>query len=308
MERVTQPLRQMGAEIETQGGFPPIRIQGQRRLSAIRYDMPVASAQVKSAVLLAGLYADGQTSVTEPAITRDHSERMLQGFGARVTVEGRTVRIEGGRELSACELDVPGDLSSAAFFIVAGVLAARGTLTLRGVGINQTRTGVIDILRLMGARIRIVNERASGTEPVADLEIERSELRGIAVPPALVPLAIDEFPAIFIAAAGARGETTVTGAAELRVKESDRIAVMAEGLEVLGVEVAMLPDGLRIRGGELSGGRIDSRGDHRIAMAFAIASVRATGPIEIVDVANVATSFPGFVASAALAGLDVVET
>jgi 3-phosphoshikimate 1-carboxyvinyltransferase len=308
MERVAKPLRQMGAEIETREGFPPVRIRGGSRLRGIHYELPVASAQVKSAVLLAGLYAEGSTSVTEPAVTRDHTERMLQSFGVRATVEDRTARIDGGQTLESCELDVPADLSSAAFFLVAGALAAEQTFILRNVGINPTRTGVLDILRQMGARIRIVNRRTSGAEPVADLEVERSELRGITVPPELVPLGIDEFPALFIAAAAARGETTVTGAAELRVKESDRIAVMAAGLQALGADVEVLPDGMRVRGGELSGGRVDSHGDHRIAMAFAVASVRAKGPIEIGDVANVATSFPGFVATANRAGLDLTES
>jgi 3-phosphoshikimate 1-carboxyvinyltransferase len=308
MERVAKPLRQMGAAIETREGFPPVRIRGGSHLRGIHYELPVASAQVKSAVLLAGLYAEGSTSVTEPAVTRDHTERMLQSFGVRATVEGRTARIDGGQTLESCELDVPADLSSAAFFLVAGVLAAEGTFILRNVGINPTRTGVLEILQRMGARIRIVNRRTSGAEPVADLEVERSELRGITVPPEFVPLGIDEFPALFIAAALAHGETIVTGATELRVKESDRIAVMASGLHSLGADVEVLPDGLKVRGGELSGGHIDSQGDHRIAMAFAVASVRATGPIEIGDVANVATSFPGFVATANRAGLDLTES
>lgn len=308
MERVARPLRQMGAAIETRAGFPPVHIRGGHRLSAIHYELPVASAQVKSAVLLAGLYADGETSVTEPAVTRDHTERMLQSFGVTVTREGRIARVVGGQELTGCQLDVPADLSSAAFFVVAGALGAQGTFTLRKVGINPTRTGLIDILQRMGARIRIVNARSSGAEPIADLEIERSDLHGIVVPPELVPLAIDEFPALFIAAAGARGETIVTGAAELRVKESDRIAVMAAGMKALGADVEVLPDGMRVMGGALSGGRVDSHGDHRIAMAFAVASVRASGPIEIADVANVATSFPGFVATANRAGLELVET
>lgn len=305
MERVATPLRAMGAHVETAGGLPPVKIGGGRKLSAIHYDMPVASAQVKSAVLLAGLYAQGVTSVTEPAVTRDHSERMLESFGANVIVKGRTASVAGNPDLRACDISVPGDLSSAAFFLVAGALAAQGTLVIRNVGLNPTRTGVLDILRLMGATIRVVNPRRSGAEPVADLEVERSDLRGIDVPPELVPLAIDEFPAIFVAAACAQGQTRVTGAAELRVKESDRIAVMAQGLQSLGANVEVLPDGMRLEGGGLSGGRVDSRGDHRIAMAFAVASVRASGPIEILDVANVATSFPGFVSTGRGVGLAI---
>lgn len=305
MERVAVPLRQMGAAIETSDGCPPVRIRAAGRLKAIHYDLPVPSAQVKSAILLAGLYAAGTTSVTEPAVTRDHSERMLQAFGARVAVRDRTASIEGLGELAGCDLEVPGDLSSAAFFIVAGALAARDTLVLRNVGLNPTRTGVLDILRLMGASIRVSNERRSGNEPVADLEVRRSALHGVDVPRQLVPLAIDEFPAIFVAAACAQGTTTVTGAGELRVKESDRIAAMAQGLQRLGVRVEVLPDGMRIEGGKLAGGRVDSRGDHRVAMAFAVGSACAAGAIEIDDVANVATSFPGFAETARCVGLDV---
>jgi len=271
----------------------------------VSYAMPVASAQVKSAILLAGLYADGVTAVTEPAVTRDHSERMLRAFGVEVKVVGRRVELKGPAVLHGCPIDVPGDFSSAAFFVVAAALAAEGVVTIRNVGVNPTRTGLLDILRQMGAEIRLVNERMSGAEPVADLQIERRELRGIAVPPELVPLAIDEFPALFIAAACARGETLVTGAEELRVKESDRIAVMAEGLGTLGIAAEVLPDGMRIVGGRLGGGRIDSHGDHRIAMAFAIASARASDPLEIVNVANVATSFPGFLAAAYQVGFDI---
>jgi 3-phosphoshikimate 1-carboxyvinyltransferase len=306
MERVATPLRQMGAAITTTSGFPPIRIQGGQALHGIHYAMPMASAQVKSAVLLAGLYAEGPTSVTEPAITRDHSERMLQSFGARLESANGTVRLQPPTELHACSVAVPGDFSSAAFFIVGACLAADGVFTVREVGINPSRTGLLEILRLMGAEIRVTRERACGAEPVADLEIERRDLQGIAVPPQLVPLAIDEFPALFVAAACARGETVVTGARELRVKESDRIAVMAEGLAALGADVAVLPDGMRIRGGTaFKGGRVASHGDHRIAMSFAMASVRAAGPIEIDDVANVATSFPGFDAKAREAGLEL---
>ncbi|HZF25288.1 MAG TPA: 3-phosphoshikimate 1-carboxyvinyltransferase [Steroidobacteraceae bacterium] len=305
MERVASPLREMGARIDTQSGRPPVRISGNAELRAIRYQVPVASAQVKSAILLAGLYARGTTVLTEPAVTRDHSERMLQAFGVRVQMQGRNIELEPPNRLQACHIDVPGDFSSAAFFIVAACLAAEGVLTLRNVGINPSRTGLLDALRLMGAEIRIVRERAAGAEPVADIEIERRELHGAAIPAELVPLAIDEFPALFVAAACARGETLVTGAEELRVKESDRIATMAEGLQTLGVRTAVHADGMRVFGGRMGGGRIDSHGDHRIAMAFAIASVRAEQPIEIADVGNVATSFPGFVDVARSAGLDI---
>jgi 3-phosphoshikimate 1-carboxyvinyltransferase len=303
----------MGACVDTREGRPPVRVhRGAQRLRAIHYDLPMASAQVKSAVLLAGLYAQGETSVTEPAVTRDHTERMLKSFGVDVTVEGRTARLTGPARLSATDIQVPGDFSSAAFFLVAGCIAARDTLTLCNVGINPTRVGLLDILRRMGADIRIVGERRSGAEPVADLEVRRSDLNGIDVPPELVPLAIDEFPALFVAAACARGTTRVTGAAELRVKESDRIAAMAEGLAVLGIATEVLPDGLVVQGagmdGKLGGGSVDSHGDHRIAMSFAVASLRAGAPIDIADVANVGTSFPGFVEVARRAGLEIEET
>jgi 3-phosphoshikimate 1-carboxyvinyltransferase len=275
--------------------------------------MPVASAQVKSAVLLAALYADGATTVTAPAINRDHSERMLRGCGVQLDIDGLRTTLHPPRELASQRLCVPGDFSSAAFFIVAGLLgAAPGGLTIRNVGMNPTRTGLLDILRSMGGSISIQNPRASGAEPVADLLIHRSALHGVSVPAELVPLAIDEFPILFIAAACAAGETVVTGAEELRVKESDRIAAMSAGLDALGVRHQVLPDGMRIEGRSagpaFGGGKIDSCGDHRIAMAFAIAGLRSAEPISIQDVANVATSFPGFVALACSAGLDVRES
>jgi 3-phosphoshikimate 1-carboxyvinyltransferase len=312
MERVAQPLRLMGARIETRGGKPPVRIQGGKLLRGIQYELPVASAQVKSAIMLAGLYADGVTTVVEPGVTRDHTERMLLTFGCRVeAVRGRISVTPPGR-LSASSLEVPADFSSSAFFIVAGLLAAKDLLVVRGVGVNPTRTGLLDILGLMGADLRLVNHRSAGAEPVADIEIRPSRLKGIHVPEGLVALAIDEFPAFFIAAACAAGETVVTGAEELRVKESDRLAAMANGLAALGVDAEVQRDGMRVRGQPdgrpFAGGTIDSHGDHRIAMAFAMASVRAKGEIRILDVANVATSFPGFVDVARAAGLAVVPT
>ncbi|MGA2563662.1 MAG: 3-phosphoshikimate 1-carboxyvinyltransferase [Steroidobacteraceae bacterium] len=307
MERVAQPLRAMGARIETHEGRPPVRIRGGAPLRAIDYSMPLASAQVKSALLLAALYAQGRSSVTEPAPTRDHTERMLRAFGVDLVREGARSSLEGGARLQACAIEVPGDFSSAAFFIVAAALAARGGLTLRGVGINPTRTGLLDMLRLMGADIRVEPYSGSQTEPIADIHVHASALSGIRVPESLVPLAIDEFPVFFIAAAAARGETLVSAAAELRVKESDRLAVMAQGLSALGIACELLPDGLRIQGGPMHGGRIDSHGDHRIAMAFAIASVLAQQSIQIDDVANVATSFPGFPALARSVGLSLQD-
>jgi 3-phosphoshikimate 1-carboxyvinyltransferase len=273
----------------------------------------VASAQVKSAVLLAALYADGATTVIAPALSRDHSERMLASCGVRLDIDGLRTTLHPPRALASQQLNVPGDFSSAAFFIVAGLLGAAGEgLLIQNVGMNPTRTGLLHILRSMGGSIDIRNPRESGAEPVADLMVRASALRGIQVPVQLVPLAIDELPVLFIAAACAAGETVVTGAEELRVKESDRIAAMSAGFEALGVVHSMLPDGMRIEGRgavpAFSGGEIDSFGDHRIAMSFAIASLRSARSISIRDVANVGTSFPGFVALARSAGLDITES
>ncbi len=309
MERVAAPLRQMGARIETLAGKPPVRISGGQKLRGIHYDMPVASAQVKSALMLAGLYADGVTTVTEPGVTRDHTERMLLTFGGQVEAARGRIAVTPPAELKATAVEVPADFSSAAFFIVAGLLGARDRLVIRGVGVNPTRTGLLDILGLMGADLRLVNHRSAGAEPVADIEVRASRLKGIQVPEGLVALAIDEFPAFFIAAACATGETKVTGAAELRVKETDRLAAMAAGLSILGVQTELLPDGMRLEGRpdgrHFGGGTIDSHGDHRIAMAFATAGLRSTAPIRILDIENVATSFPGFVEAARQAGLAV---
>jgi 3-phosphoshikimate 1-carboxyvinyltransferase len=269
--------------------------------------MPVASAQVKSCLLLAGLYARGETCVAEPAPTRDHTERMLAAFAYPVRRAGPRICITGGGRLSACRLDVPGDISSAAFFLVGASIAAGSDLTLEHVGVNPTRIGVLSILRAMGADIQVMNRRDAGGEPVADLRVRAADLKGIRISQDQVPLAIDEFPALFIAAACARGETLLTGAQELRVKESDRIQVMADGLAVLGVEADPRADGIRIRGGAFGGGPVDSGGDHRIAMAFAVAGLRAGAPIEVRNCANVGTSFPGFAALAAEIGLAIEE-
>jgi 3-phosphoshikimate 1-carboxyvinyltransferase len=309
MQRVVVPLAMMGAQIRTHDGRPPIEIRGTPHLRAIHYSLPVASAQVKSAVLLAGLAAAGRTRITEPAPSRDHTERMLAAFGVALEREGRTIALEGGQTLTGTQVTVPADFSSAAFFIVAACLAGAPSLTLTNVGVNPTRTGLLGLLRRMGADIRVHERSASGApgaEPVADLEIRPRQLHGITVHESEVPLTIDEFPVFFVAAACAIGETVVRGALELRVKESDRLAAMADGLTRLGVENQLLPDGLWLRGAEaLTGGVIDSRGDHRIAMAFAVAALRASAPIEIEDVANVATSFPGFVELARAAGLRI---
>ncbi len=306
MKRVSEPLNAMGATIETaEGGRPPLRVRSGGRLRGMHYVMPMASAQVKSALLLAGLYAEGETCVTEPASTRDHTERMLRGFGYEVTTKGATRCVRGGGQLKACDVDVPADISSAAFFLVGASIAPGSELVLEHVGINPTRTGVLDILRLMGADIELLNPREAGGEPVADIRVRHASLKGIEIPRDLVPLAIDEFPVLFIAAAAASGETVLTGAEELRVKESDRIAVMAQGLRALGIEARETPDGIVIRGGQLRGGAIDSHGDHRIAMSFAIVALVASGAITVRDCKNVDTSFPGFAGLARRAGLDV---
>jgi 3-phosphoshikimate 1-carboxyvinyltransferase len=312
MERVAAPLREMGADVRTHGGTPPVEIGGERRLHGIDYRMPMASAQVKSAIMLAALYAAEPTSITSPAVSRDHSELMLKSCGVQVDVQGLRTTVHPPQRLAAQKLNVPGDFSSAAFFIVAGLLAApKEGLLIENVGMNPTRTGLLDILRNMGAQIEVHNARLSGAEPVADLVVHRSSLRGVRVSPSLVSLAIDELPVLFIAAACAQGETWVTGAEELRVKESDRIAAMSAGLTTLGVVHDTLPDGMRIQGRSdapaFGGGVVDSFGDHRIAMSFSIASLRASAAITIKDVANVATSFPGFVPLARSVGLDLNE-
>ncbi|AGI25289.1 bifunctional cyclohexadienyl dehydrogenase/ 3-phosphoshikimate 1-carboxyvinyltransferase [Pseudomonas sp. ATCC 13867] len=308
MNRVAKPLREMGAVIETgPEGRPPLTIRGGNKLTGMHYEMPMASAQVKSCLLLAGLYAAGSTSTTEPAPTRDHTERMLRGFGYPVDVEGATARVESGHKLSATSIEVPADISSAAFFLVAASIAEGSDLTLEHVGINPTRTGIIDILKLMGADITLENQREVGGEPVADIRVRSARLKGIDIPEDLVPLAIDEFPVLFVAAANAEGRTVLRGAEELRVKESDRIQVMADGLLALGVKCEPTPDGIIIDGGSYGGGEVWSHGDHRIAMSFSVASLRAGAPIRIHDCANVATSFPNFLGLAAGAGIRVAE-
>jgi len=296
MKRVTEPLALMGADITaTEKGTAPLYITGRAgQLQGIDYAMPMASAQVKSCLLLAGMYAEGETSVTEPAPTRDHTERMLSGFSYPVKQQGSKVTITANGELTAADIDVPSDISSAAFFLVGASIAPGSDLLLKHVGINPTRTGVIDILRLMGANIEVLNERVVGGEPVADLHVVYSPLTGIDIPEALVPLAIDEFPVLFVAAACAKGQTRLSGAEELRVKESDRIQVMADGLQILGVDAQPTEDGMVIQGGAIGGGVVTSHGDHRIAMAFSIAGLRADAPITILDCANVNTSFPEF--------------
>lgn len=306
MKRVTDPLGEMGAKITTVGGGkPPLKITGKQSLNSFSYQMPMASAQVKSCCLLAGMYADGKTCVTEPAITRDHTERMLKAFGCDVDIEGPTVCVTGPAKLIAADIDVPADISSAAFFMVGASIAADSDIVLQHVGINPTRTGIIDILKLMGADISMSNQQEIGGEPVADIRIKSVKLKGINVPENLVPLAIDEFPVLFVAAACADGETVVTGAEELRVKESDRIQVMADGLQAIGVDAKPTDDGMVIQGGSISGGTVHSHDDHRIAMAFAMAGLCSSGDIHIEDCDNVDTSFPDFADLVSSCGLSI---
>jgi 3-phosphoshikimate 1-carboxyvinyltransferase len=307
MERVAGPLRRMGADVRTHDGRPPLSIRGGRRLTGCDHLLDVPSAQLKSALLLAGLFAEGQTLVREPGRSRDHTERMLGAFGVKVVREPDAAAVSGPASLAACRLRIPGDFSSAAFFLAAGLVAGSGGLTVRGVGVNPTRTALIDILRHMGADIRVHALPDAGSEPSADIEVRPGPLRGVTVPAALVPAAIDELPLLFAIAALAEGETVVSGAAELRVKESDRIAAMAAGLEALGVALRVQPDGLRIQGGAVRGGTVDSHGDHRVAMAFAVLAARAESAVTILDVQNVGTSFPGFAQAARGVGMRLSE-
>lgn len=305
MGRIIKPLGDMGAEIHSDEGRPPLTIRGTGKLRGIHYDMPIASAQVKSAVLLAGLYATGDTSVTEPAVTRDHTERMLESMGVDIGREGGRLTVRAQQRLRGCNIQVPGDLSSAAFVVLAALLAKDADVLIETVGVNPTRTGVIDILRAMGADISLENPRMFAAEPVADLRVRSSTLHGCDVDPGLVSLAIDEFPVLFVAAGAASGVTRFSGIGELRVKESDRIAAMAAGLQSLGISVEESPDGAVVSGGEFSGGEVESLGDHRIAMALAVAGSVATGPVVVLDVAAVDTSFPGFAALMGSAGLNI---
>ncbi|MBI1732474.1 MAG: 3-phosphoshikimate 1-carboxyvinyltransferase [Gammaproteobacteria bacterium] len=307
MLRVVEPLRRMGADIScTAAGTLPLQIRGGAQLRGVEYAMPVASAQVKSALLLAGLCADGMTCVIEPAASRDHTERMLQSFGVDVKRDGLRVCVTR-KSLRAADVRVPADISSAAFFLVAASIVPGSDLLLPRVGINPTRAAVIEILRAMGARIDVRASASASGEPMADLRVRYSPLRGIRIPPHLVPDAIDEFPAILAAAACAEGTTILTDAAELRVKESDRIAAMAAGLAALGIGTRETPDGMSVAGGNPRGGAVDSAGDHRIAMAFAVAGCRAAGDVTVHDCANVNTSFPGFAACLRAAGGTITE-
>jgi len=309
MARVIDPLRKMGADISGSESKPPLMIKGGKKLSSLEYKLPVASAQIKSCLLLAGLYADGETHIIENGISRDHTERMLRGFGYKVTTSPGHVSILGGGILKACDIEVPSDISSSAFFMVAASIAKEADITLLAVNVNPTRTGVIDILRLMGANIELSNERLEAGELIADIRVQSSNLKGIEIPEHLVPLAIDEFPVIFIAASCAQGETVLTGAKELRVKESDRIQVMANGLAALGIKNEVLDDGIKIIGGKFKEqvAPIKSHHDHRISMSFAVASVRSNFEIRIDGVDNVKTSFPNFVELTNSIGMNITE-
>lgn len=305
MQRVISPLELMGARIESSAGCPPLTVHGNPQLQGIDYTLPVASAQVKSAVLLAGLYANGITTVKEPAITRDHTERMLATMGVRVERANHRISMRGQQVLTGCDIQVPADLSSASFIMLAAILARRADILITGVGVNPTRTGVIDILQAMGGDISFENPRLYGAEPVADIRVRSSRLQGGPVDPALVSLAIDEFPVLFVAAAAAKGKTVFSGLAELRVKESDRIATMAAGLQALGIRVDEVADGATVYGGNFTGGEVESQGDHRVAMSLAIAGTIAADAVTINDVAAVNTSFPGFTSCLTQLGIAI---
>ena len=309
MDRIIDPLRQMGAKIYGVNSKPPLSISGNQPLKAITYELPIASAQIKSCLLLASLYAEGKTCIVENVTTRDHTERMLRGFGYQVNCSDNCITLDGGGELKACDIDIPSDISSAAFFMVAASIARDADLTLKAVNINPTRTGIIEILQLMGANITLSNESEMAGEMIADIQIRSADLKGIRIPNELVPLAIDEFPVLFIAASCADGETLLTGAKELRVKESDRIQVMADGLAVLGIKTEVLDDGIRIQGGQFTkpNTSIKSHHDHRISMSFAVASVACNFDIKIEGVDNVKTSFPNFVELANRIGININE-
>ncbi|HUK57202.1 MAG TPA: 3-phosphoshikimate 1-carboxyvinyltransferase [Nitrospiria bacterium] len=296
MRRVVDPLRQMGAEINGRenGNLAPLAVRG-RRLIGIAYALPVASAQVKSALLLAGLLAEGRTLLTEPLSSRDHTERMFRALGIPVEIKGAQLSLTPPSEFPGREIDVPGDFSSAAFFIVAATIVKDSELIIRHVGVNPTRTGLLDLLSEMGADIRLENRREVNGEPVADLAVRSRPLKGVPIRPESVPKTIDEFPVLCVAAACAEGETIVRGAEELRVKETDRIRTIVRELSKLGVDLKELPDGLMIRGGrKLSGTRCLSYGDHRIAMALAIAGLVAEGETVVEGTEWIETSFPGF--------------
>ncbi len=306
MLRVIEPLRRMNADITcSDHGTLPVKISGGSRLQAIDYELPVASAQLKTCLLLAGLYADGITTIVEPQTTRDHTERMLGTFSHATSRNENRITITKATKLVGTRINVPADFSSAAFFIVAATITPGADVVLENVGVNPTRNAMLKIMTLMGADIRLQKRRVQSGEPVADIHVKRSQLQGIDIPEALVPVAIDECPAILIAAACAEGVTRLRGAAELRVKESDRIQSMLEGFIATGIQAESRADGIVVEGGRFKGGDVDSQGDHRIAMAFAVAGMVSGDDIVVHDCGNVATSFPGFVALARQAGMVI---
>ncbi len=306
MGRIVDPLTQMGARIDLQtDGTAPLQIHGVELLKNLHYTMPIPSAQVKSCLLLAGLYAQGETILISPVTTRDHTERMLEAFNYPISMSGHKIRIKGQGILHSTHIEVPSDISSAAFFIIAATITPNSEIVLKNIGINPYRIGIINILRLMGGHITFENEAVVGSEYVADIRVRSAYLHGIDIPLDQVPLAIDEFPVIFIAAACAHGFTVLRGAQELHVKETDRIQVMAEGLQRIGINVEAQPDGMLIEGGRIKGGQVDSYGDHRVAMSFAIAGSVAEEEIIITNCENVATSFPNFVELARFVGINI---
>ena len=306
MRRVVDPLLKMGADIDTtEQGTPPVVIKPVKTLQGVRTELEVASAQLKSALLLAGLDAQGETVIVEPVLSRDHSERMLHHFGCRVKREGLAISIDGGSRLEATSIEVPGDISSATFLIVAATIVANSDIVVKRVGLNDTRIGALHILKRMGADIEILDKRIIGNEPIGDLRVRAAALKGIEIPTDWVPSAIDEFPALFIASACAEGTTYLRGAKELRVKESDRIAAMAEGLRTCGIAVEVYDDGMAIEGGQLQGGVVESHHDHRVAMAFAVAGATASKTISIRHCRNIETSFPNFVETAKAIGIEL---
>lgn len=306
MLRIVEPLTEMGAKIDTESeGTAPLIIHPVPHLNAIYYNMTIPSAQVKSCIILAALYARGETTIMAPIATRDHTERMLEAFHYPIHISGPKIRIKGGDRLAPTYIEVPSDISSAAFFIIAATIVPDSEVVLENIGINPYRIGIINILRLMGGHISFENEKIVGAEYVADIRVKSAHLHGIDIPLDQVPLAIDEFPVLFIAAAVAHGVTVLRGAEELHVKETDRILVMAEGLQRIGVAVEAQPDGMLIEGGKIRGGIVDSQGDHRVAMSFAIAGAVAEQETTILNCDNVATSFPNFVELARFIGINI---
>ncbi len=306
MTRITKPLELMGANVSaTKKGTAPIKFKAVEKLKSISYQSPVASAQVKSCLLLAGLYCDGDVSLSEPKLSRDHTENMLRGFGCQVTSNDLTVNMKGGQSLKATNIQVPADISSSAFFMVLACLLPDSEITFVNLCINPSRIGIIGILKLMGADIEFINQSTNAGEQIADVVVKSSDLHGIEIPHQYIASAIDEFPILFIAASLAKGQTKLTNAMELRKKESDRITAMANGMKILGVDCHELEDGIVINGGKLNGGQVDAEDDHRIAMSFLIAGQFSNGAIEVKNCENIMTSFPSFLEICNTLGLTI---